>query len=443
MTSIGFVRDATATEVKNEKKERRALLAKAFPNSIIDKYDRAITKTGEHFKSQPLCHERKISARDLKSAPTLEDFLTLSDSFMDDHQDIESTQYRNIEHILITPTDNQKVRWYSCPANDLTTWHKEKAQEFDKDLVKAVEREALRQRKIDDHGEGHAKNIAKLNSETRDFGRFVRDNLTVRGQVYRLCDKIFSIGINELLPFYGERQKTSVGARVTQAWANGLLTILGYVLTPVTFGFSKIATGQTGIGVSVGIEAATSRLLGLPQDKIRGIAAMRTVQLEAFNVPVIGDIAELAETGVSLFGISLIVSSFASEIVMKAASDRYASKLGADDLGESRVLSLMTDRLKYLSQYLIPHGQNLLFAEKDNESQEVIKEQLRALMDTMRAMEIRRTKALYYYVLALQSGRVPEEMLDTIKMDCTNAIKEGEMDCHKMAKACLATLNNS
>lgn len=440
MASVGSVRESSVIETNDTIKKPRALLARAFPKRIVDRYDEAITKTGEHFKSQSFYRE-KIKLNNASACPSVEEFLDLADVFIKEHQDIETSQFDDIEKLLITPTPDQKVRFYSCPANDLTQWHSDKASEFDKDIVDAVEREALRQRKIEEQGDGPAKNIAKFNSDTREFGRFVRDSLTVRGQVYRLSDRIFGCGLNELLPSYKSRQATSVGARVTQAAANALLTVLGYSLTPFTLGMSKVAFGQTSIGVSVGIEACTAKAFGVAKDKVRGTAAMRTVQLEAFNVPVIGDIAEMAETGVSLFGISLIVSSFASEVVMKAASDRYASKLGPDDLGESKVLGLMTSRLKYLSQYLIPHGQKLLFAAENGDEAKAIKTELRTLMNTMRDMEIRRTKALYYYVLALQAGRVPKEMLDQVKIDCMDAIKEGEMDCHKMAKACLATLN--
>jgi hypothetical protein len=374
--------------------------------------------------------------------PDLGQWMQLSNNFSADFLEVKPNNFRDIDEILITPSPYQKVKWYSCPQNDLTEWHRKNTEHFNKELVEAVEEKVERYLKTEEDGPGLPHLLSEASLGAKEAGHFIRDKLTMRGGVFSLSDQIFGKNINEMLPNYGVRKATAIGMRLSEISLNGLLTALGYVFAPLTFGISKIAADHGRSGITVGMEAKTSKLLGIDDKKVVGRSAIRAVQLEAPKfVPVVGDMVEMAETGVTFFGLSVLASSALMDVVMKAASNRYVATFVPKDLGDSRVLGEMTGRLKYLSRFLIPHGQKLLHLTTNPQQKEQIMVHLREQMDAMRDMEMRRTRALYFYVLALASGRVPEEYLAQIKQDCSKALEEGDMDCHQTAKSCLATLN--
>jgi hypothetical protein len=420
-----------------------SILSKMVPSSVCDHFKSRIMEAGEQFTPN---HKTTSCAtpelRDFIKNPNLQDWLNLSEQFLDTYLDIDPHKFLDLENVLITPTPGIKVRWYSCPQNDLSAWHQNQSNKYESEYVKGLEKKERRLVKIEEMGPGMAGTVAKASFEAKEAGLFIRDQLTLRGQVYNLSDRVFGTTLNELLPNYGVRKATMIGMRITEAYLNGILAALGFGLAPVTLGLSEVASSHLRSGVTVGIEATSSTMLGVQDKKIAGRTAMRTVQMETPKfVPVVGDIVEMAETGVTSVGLGVIVSSVFVDLVMRATSDRYVTTFSPEDLGDSRVLGEMTDRLKYLSQFLVPYGQKLLFESVDKDQQKEIMGHLRNLMDAMRDMEIRRTKALYFYALACVLGRVPPDLLEQIKKDCLAAMNEGEMDCHQTAKSCLATLN--
>ena len=59
-------------------------------------------------------------------------------------------------------------------------------------------------------------------------------------------------------------------------------------------------------------------------------------------------------------------------------STRYTGSISLDDLGDPRVLFEMNQRIDYLSRFLLPYGQYLLFNETDIVRRKKLKKMLKS-----------------------------------------------------------------
>jgi hypothetical protein len=97
-------------------------------------------------------------------------------------------------------------------------------------------------------------------------------------------------------------------------------------------------------------------------------------------------------------------------------------------------------RIDYLAQFLIPHGQKLLLNTEGAVKRKFLKRSLKTQFKILRTLEKRRTKALYFYQVALLAGRVPKALVPGILENVMAESDHPRFNCHRMVKRCLATL---
>jgi hypothetical protein len=225
---------------------------------------------------------------------------------------------------------------------------------------------------------------------------------------------------------------------------NAVFLVAGNVAAPATYGLSTVVSNQLRIGVTLTGEAAAFGVLGAQPRKIFTHTAVRAVQMEATrSMPFVGDIINYGEMGMQYVGNVDIGLSYVADLVMKEASSRYTSLLTPRDLGDSRVLYELDQRIDYLSRFLIPYGQWLLINEQVGSRQRRLRRRLKKQGKVLRKLEKKRTQAICFYQLALLGGRVPENRRDKVFADTLAASTRTHKNCHRIARQCLATLINS
>jgi len=320
-------------------------------------------------------------------------------------------------------------------------WHKKTAAEFHKREKKTARHVEKRHKKIAEKGPGYGGKMTKVIGKAKAASFFAKNNYTIRGNIFKLTHLNFPKNMYEIMPRFGYRKALHIGVRIPQFTLNFAVMGVGLGLIPLTFGSSELICSQLSNALYVAGESITLKVAGATPEKIAAHAAMRTAELEAMRfLPTVGIFvyyAENAAFGAAALG---IVSTTIADWVMKATSVRYTSTLNLDDIGDSRCLWELNQRIDYLSRFLLPYGQYLLLKEDNIENRQKLKKVLKAGFKTLRILEKDKVRSLYYYLLALTAEELPKSHRDKIQQDCALALPEPRINTHKTVRACLSWL---
>jgi hypothetical protein len=243
------------------------------------------------------------------------------------------------------------------------------------------------------------------------------------------------------MPRFGYRKDGHVGVRITQFTLTSLLTGIGYAFTPVTFGVSKIVCDHARTFITLSGEIITHKIAGAERKKVAAHVGLRGAQLEIPNlVPIAGDVVNIAENlafGTAALG---IVSTTIADALFAHFSKRYQGTVNLDDLGDSRCIAELNSRIDYLSRFMLPYGQYLLFKETDIAQRHKLKKTLKENFALLRDLEKKKINSLNFYRLALAAEKVPETHRDKIIRDCQQALPDTRINTHRVVKKCLAKL---
>jgi len=401
-----------------------------------------------YLKQQNLSRARAYSAHvhvehEFLQAKTFVNYMKLVSQFSNSYREISSPQYRFIDSILIKPSQNNA----SSPAFNnekdlkMERWNEHHLLKYAKLLNETLAHAQKRESEIREHGKGIGGKMTPIVEKAKAASYFTKNRLTIRGNVFRLGDEIFGKTIYETQPRYGKHKAFHITTRICQFTANITVVALGHALIPFTFGVSKIVSDHASTVVVLTGEFLTNVAMGKSKEKVMFHAGLRGLQLEIPRmVPVIGDIVSYGEQAV--FGVAAlgIVTTTVADLVLQATSDRYTSRLNLDELGDSKCLFEMGQRIDYLSRFLLPHGQYLLLKEVDVDKREALKGVLKKKFKLMRKLEKLRIKATNYYQLALVGDRLPEKVREKVRSDCEAALTHERINSHRVVRQCLATL---
>lgn len=412
-----------------------------FLSGFVDEFQ------STHTKQQGMSRARAYSSHVIAEhaflqAKTFANFMKLVSQFSNSYKEMSSPQYRFIDSILIDPSQCSHLLGFNDEKNlKMEQWHAHHAFKYDKILDKTWTHAQTRERKIREHGKGVGGKMTPVIEKTKAASYFTKNRLTLRGNIFRLDDEIFGKTIYETQPRYGKRKAFHITTRICQFTANITVVALGHALIPFTFGISKIVSDHASTLVVLTGEFLTNTAMGKSKEKVMFHAGLRGLQLEIPHlVPVVGDAVYYTEQ--AIFGAAAlgIVTTTIGDLVMGAASDRYTSRLNLDELGDSKCLFEMGQRIDYLSRFLLPYGQYLLLKEVDIEKRKALKEVLKKNFKLLRKLEKLRVKAINYYQLALIGDRIPKKVRDKVQSDCQYALAHERINSHRVVSQCLATL---
>lgn len=378
-------------------------------------------------------------------APTVRAFFRLA-------KDFDSTM-RTVGHSKYSFNDDISVKMNktSLEALDLVIkpkkeremeyWHRKQTIKFDYQHTTAELKAERRHHKIQEKGLGYAGRMSEKVASAKEASFFAKNNLTIRGNVFKLTHKTCPKNIYEIMPRYGYRKSAHIGVRVTQFALTTILTGLGYALMPATFGISKIVTDHVRTIITLSGEVITHKIAGADNHKCIVHAGLRGVQLEIPRcIPIAGDVVNIGE-GIAFGGAAMgIVSTTLADMILAHHSDCYVSKINLDDLGDSRCLAELNNRIDYLSQFLLPYGQYLLLKETNLVKRKQLKTELKEKFTLLRDLEKKKVNSLNFYRLGLAAERIPTSREEQIRKDCEAALLDMRLNTHRIVKKCLANL---
>jgi hypothetical protein len=379
--------------------------------------------------------------KDFIKTPTTESFYTIVTDFEKTMTVVGHQKYAWLADILITPGANAALSAEHKNEQKIEHWHNNHKASYNKNEHKALTKTTKRNLKTTTLGPGVGGKASKKINEYKEDAFYMKNNLTIRGNIFQLDNAIFSKNLYEIMPRFGYRKTAHIGVRTIQFVLNSILSLSGYSFLPVTFGISKVAADQVSTAITLTGETITYKIAGADNEKIAFHNGLRGLQLELpYIVPGAGQIVSYAESaflGTAAFG---IVSTTLADAILAQTSTRYTSKINLDDLGDSRCIEELNNRIDYLSRFLLPYGQYLLLKESDLKNRNKLKKTLKGQYKTLRDLEKKKVESLNFYRLGLIADRIPKERSDTILNDCKYALPDIRINTHRMARACLATL---
>jgi hypothetical protein len=379
--------------------------------------------------------------KDFIKTPTTESFDTIVLDFEKTMTVVGHQKYAWMEDILITPGTNAALSTVQKNEQKIEHWHNDHKASYSKNENKALAKAKKRNIKTATQGPGLGGKASKKINRYKQGAFYMKNNLTIRGNIFQLDNAVFPKNLYEIMPRFGYRKSAHVGIRTTQFAVNGILTAIGYSFLPVTLGISKVVTDQVSTAVTLSGETITYKIAGADKEKIAFHNGLRGLQLELpYIVPIGGQMVSYAESallGTAAFG---IVSTTLADAILAQISTRYTSKINLDDLGDSRCIEELNSRIDYLSRFLLPYGQYLLLKESDVKNRDKLKKTLKGQYKTLRDLEKKKIESLNFYSLGLIADRIPQERYEIILSDCQRALPDTRINTHRTAKACLATL---
>lgn len=323
----------------------------------------------------------------------------------------------------------------------LEKWHDKHQASFVKDEVKEQKRSDRRREKIERKGLGRTGKMSDVVAKAKSGSYYMKNNCTVRGNVFKLTHRACPKNLYEIMPRFGYRKGAHVGVRITQFGLSGLVTALGYALTPVTFGVSKYVSSHVSTVITLSGECITHKIAGAHNKKIATHASLRGLQLEIpRSIPIFGTVFEIAEGTAMGFASLGIASTTIAEFLLSRFSTRFTGTITADDLGDSRCLQELNRRIDYLSQFLLPYGQYLLLKETDEETKQELKKVLKEQFKLLRSLEKKKIESLHFYLLGLAAEKIPDPYREKIESHCRRALPEKHINTHRVVRTCLAQL---
>ena len=323
----------------------------------------------------------------------------------------------------------------------LEYWHKKQEIAVEYGITKAERKTIRRHEKIEEMGLGFGGKMTSKVAKSKTAAYFAKNNLTIRGNVFKLTHAACPKNIYEIMPRFGYRKGAHVGVRVTQFSITTILSILGYALIPATFGVSKVVCDHLRTVITLSGEVITHKIAGAEKEKCIVHTGLRGVQLEVPNlVPLVGDVVNIGEGMAFGVAASGIVSTTLADMVLAHFSERYTSTLNLDDLGDARCIAELNNRIDYLSRFLLPYGQFLLLKESNVSVRKGLKRVLKENFTLLRDLERKKVSSLNYYRLALAAEKLPASHLEQIRLACEKALPETRINTHRTVKKCLARL---
>lgn len=389
------------------------------------------------------CEEQKF----IKN-PNVKQFKKLAKNFEHCYEMGNHVKFLRIDEYMIQLNPDE-VKDYVLPvvdshvtgdSNKLEVWHDKNNKEYQKEYDAALKRKVKREKLIEEKGNGFGGHMTKVIGNTKEAAYFTKNNLTLRGNMFNLNNKIWGKSIYEMLPRYGSRKGRHIGVRVSQFTINTIIMAAGYGCAPVSFGVSVIVSNQLQTAVTLSGEVIALKLGGAKKRKITSHAALRGVQLEVLRIPIVGTIVNYAENAVFGTAAMGIVSTTIADWLFDSMSTRYTQTINLDDLGDCHVMYEMTQRIDYLSRFLIPYGQYLLLNENDPDVQAKLRKILKEQGKILKDLEHKNLKALNYYRIALLADKIPKSERDKISEACKQAEQNLRIKTHRTVRQSLAVL---
>lgn len=377
--------------------------------------------------------------------PTAKGFFKIADNFHKTMSEVGHPKYHYVDDIAVGRTssnlDALDLMGMASKERKMEYWHKKRDITSTYEIAKEDLKAERRRDKIAEKGQGFGGRMSSKVGTAKEASFFAKNNLTIRGNVFKLTHKTCPKNIYEIMPRFGYRKSAHIGVRVSQFTLTTLLTGLGYGLLPATFGVSKIVTDHVRTAVTLSGEVITHKIAGADNHKCVVHAGLRGVQLEIPRlIPIAGDVINIGE-GIAFGGAALgIVSTTIADGLLAHFSERYTSTINIDDLGDSRCLKELNTRIDYLAKFLLPHGQHLLLNETDLATRKKLKSTLKENFSLMRDLEKKKIESLNFYRLALAAEKIPASHRDQILRDTNEALTDMRTNSHRVVKQCLATL---
>lgn len=392
-------------------------------------------------KRTATCARQVREEEDFIKAPTVSVYGKLAKNFVDSYKIPYNEKFYSLEHILISPADaddalEERYTFDQKRDRAFESWNEEEQLAFAHDAAAHVQHAAERRRKIQEKGLGIGGALSKPVYHGKEVGHFTRNNLMLKGYIYKAGDAAFGKTIFELLPNFKARKAKIVGIRLSETAIEVVLEGAGLALAPFTLGISKVVSNQLNNVVTLSGEAMLSKVKGAEPKKIAMQTALRGVQLE---MPT-GQIVNIAERGTTMVSTLSILGSFLADLMLRHWSTRYTGYIHPSQLGNSDVLYELNQRIDYLAQFLIPYGKLMLLRTKSAENKSKLRFILAEQYKILRNLEQSKTKALHFYHGALLDERLPEKHRQKIESDIDFACPDTRKNSHKMAARCFYTL---
>lgn len=377
--------------------------------------------------------------------PNVDDYLKLIHDFDHTYRNGNQPKFFHLDPLLISPDGEEISTILDNPKEEAKIakkdkWTQNNILEYRKEEQSTREQVWTRERKIERKGKGITGHMTDVVLKGKTASYFAKNNLCIRGNIFKLDDIIYGKSIEEMLPRYGSRRAKHIAVRVPQFTLAYLIKGVGYLTAPVTLGISYLVGNQISTAITLTGEVIGLKFDGAPKRKLLSHAALRGVQLEAYNIPVAGSLLSLPEYAVFGGAAVGIVSTTLAEMILGSMSERFTSSISLDDLGNPQVLFEMNQRIDYLSRFLLPYGQYLLLNEKDEKKQAELKKVLKKHFEILKHLEHQNIKALNFYRLGLMANRIPPQVRPDIEEICQMAEKEIRMNTHRTVRKCLAAL---
>jgi hypothetical protein len=384
---------------------------------------------------------------DFVKNPNYSDYLKIAKSFKDNYQSLNTSKFTELEKFLLTPLDtlknHPKINDYPYLKEQLNheKWLLEHQENFIKEEKKEIIATKIREQKIQEYGLGITGNLTTINHKVKNGGFYIKNNLTLRGNIEQITEDIFGQSLYELLPRYKSRKTAHIGIKISEFGINTFLMAAGSLLIPVTFGVSKVISDHSRTVITLSGDAIDKKMLGASNNKIKHHALLQGIQMEIPKfIPIAGDIIQYTEAGLEGLGVGTITSSILAEIILSNVSQRFHKILSKNDLGNPRVIKELDDRIDYLSKFLIPYGEYILLTQNKPIRQKQLRQILAEQLSILRTLEKRRTKALQFYKLALIAEKVPPEEIENVKKYTIDANLADKINGHKVARRCLGSI---